>query len=169
MCTPECGVPAQMHCAHWTVVSGWLGACHTHLEGCDLLIGQHSGPLGGLLCETHRGPAIAKIICPPAAESGTTTPPPQLAWCAWCYANITNIWTSIHLRAWARNLRENKEVGQHLPSKCLSSYWRNKTQGNQSWIFTGKIDADAPIFWPLDAKSQLLRKDPDAEKELRQK
>ena len=37
-------------------------------------------------------------------------------------------------------------------------------KGNQSWIFIGKTDAEAeaPILWPPDAKSQLIEKDPDA-------
>ena len=44
-------------------------------------------------------------------------------------------------------------------------------KGNQSWIFNGKTDAEveAPILWPPDVKSQLLRKDPDAGKDWRQK
>ena len=39
-------------------------------------------------------------------------------------------------------------------------------KGNQRWIFTGRNDADveAPILWPLDAKSRLIGKDPDARK-----
>ena len=39
-------------------------------------------------------------------------------------------------------------------------------KGNQSWIVTGRTDAEAeaPIFWPPDAKSQLTGKDPDAGK-----
>ena len=32
-------------------------------------------------------------------------------------------------------------------------------QGNQPWIFIGRIDAEAPILWPPDAKCQLIRKD----------
>ena len=38
---------------------------------------------------------------------------------------------------------------------------------NQSWIFIGRTDAEteAPILWPPDAKSQLIRKDPDAGKD----
>ena len=38
---------------------------------------------------------------------------------------------------------------------------------NQSWIFNGKTDAEAeaPILWPPDAKSQFIGKDPDAGKE----
>ena len=37
---------------------------------------------------------------------------------------------------------------------------------DQSWIFIGWIDAEAetPILWPLDAKSWLIRKVPDAGK-----
>ena len=40
-------------------------------------------------------------------------------------------------------------------------------KGNQPWIFIGRTDAEAeaPILWPPDAKSQLIRKDPDAEKD----
>ena len=42
---------------------------------------------------------------------------------------------------------------------------------NQIWIFIGGTDADAetPIIWQPDAKSQLILKDPDAGKDLRQK
>ena len=39
---------------------------------------------------------------------------------------------------------------------------------NQSCIFIGKTDPEAPILWPLDAKSQLIGKDPDAGKDQRQ-
>ena len=37
-------------------------------------------------------------------------------------------------------------------------------KGNQSWIFTGGIDAkaEAPILWPPVAKNWLIGKDPDA-------
>ena len=38
---------------------------------------------------------------------------------------------------------------------------------NQAKIFIGRTDAEAetPILWPSDAKSQLIRKDPDAGKD----
>ena len=41
---------------------------------------------------------------------------------------------------------------------------------DQSWVFTGRTDAEAetPILWPLDAESWLIWKDPDAGKDLRQ-
>ena len=43
-------------------------------------------------------------------------------------------------------------------------------KGNQPWIFIGRTDAEAeaPIFWPPDEKSQLIGKDPDAGKDWRQ-
>ena len=38
---------------------------------------------------------------------------------------------------------------------------------NQSWVFIGRTDVEAetPIFWPPDAKSWLIWKDPDAGKD----
>ena len=40
-------------------------------------------------------------------------------------------------------------------------------KGNQSRIFIGRTDAEAevPILWSPDGKSQLIRKDPDAGKD----
>ena len=42
-------------------------------------------------------------------------------------------------------------------------------KGNQSWIFIGRTDAEAeaPILWPLNMKSQLTGKVPDAGKDWR--
>ena len=43
------------------------------------------------------------------------------------------------------------------------------TKINQCWIFIGRTDAEAeaPILWPPDAKSWLIRKDSDARKDWR--
>ena len=38
-------------------------------------------------------------------------------------------------------------------------------KGNQSWIFIGRTDAEAPILWLSDAKSRLIWKDPDPGKD----
>ena len=42
-------------------------------------------------------------------------------------------------------------------------------KGDQSWVFIGRTDAEAetPIFWPPDAKSWLIWKDPDVGKDWR--
>ena len=52
------------------------------------------------------------------------------------------------------------------PLECKETQLSNP-KGNQSWIFTGRTDAEAeaPILWPLDVKSQLIGKDPDAGKD----
>ena len=53
-------------------------------------------------------------------------------------------------------------------NQCL---WNDHTtKGSQSWIFIVKTDAEAeaPILWPPDMKSQLIGKDPDAGKDWRQ-
>ena len=40
-------------------------------------------------------------------------------------------------------------------------------KGDQSWVFIGRTDVEAetPILWPHDAKSWLIWKDPDGEKD----
>ena len=40
-------------------------------------------------------------------------------------------------------------------------------KGDQSWVFTGRTDAEAeaPILWPHDMKNWLTGKDPDAGKD----
>ena len=54
------------------------------------------------------------------------------------------------------------------PSACKEIKSVNP-KGNQSWIFIARTDgeAEAPILGPPDAKSQLIRKDPDAGKDWR--
>ena len=61
--------------------------------------------------------------------------------------------------------RENLECP--LDCKKIKSV---NPKGNQSWIFTGRTDAEAetPVLWPPDVKSQLTGKDPDAGKDWRQ-
>ena len=52
------------------------------------------------------------------------------------------------------------------PLDCKESQ-RVHPKGDQSWVFIGRTDAEAeaPILWPLDAESRLMRKDPDAGKD----
>ena len=60
-----------------------------------------------------------------------------------------------------------KTLESHLDSKEIKSV---NPKGNQSWIFTGRTDAEAeaPILWPPDAKGQLTGKHPDAGKDWKQ-
>ena len=40
-------------------------------------------------------------------------------------------------------------------------------KGDQSWVFTGgtDVEAETPVLWPPDVKSQLIGKDSDAGKD----
>ena len=57
-----------------------------------------------------------------------------------------------------------KTLESHLNCKRIKLV---NPKGNQSWIFIGRTDAEteAPILWPSNMKSQLIRKDPDAGKD----
>ena len=68
----------------------------------------------------------------------------------WCF------WTMV-LEKTLKTPSESKEVKPVNP------------KGNQSWTFSGRTDAEAPILWPPDAKNWLIWKDPDARKDWRQK
>ena len=41
-------------------------------------------------------------------------------------------------------------------------------KGNESWICTGRIDAEAPVLWPPDVKNWFIGRDSDAGKDRRQ-
>ena len=68
---------------------------------------------------------------------------------------------SFELWYWRRLLR--------FPLDCKEIQPVNP-KGNQPWIFIGRADdaAEAPILWPPDVKSWLIRKDPNAGKNWRQ-
>ena len=40
-------------------------------------------------------------------------------------------------------------------------------KGNQSWVFIGRTDAEAPMLWPPNVKNWLTGKDPDTGKDWR--
>ena len=62
------------------------------------------------------------------------------------------------------NLVLEKTLERPLDSKKIQPV---NPKGNQPWIFIGRTDAEAeaPILWPLDVKSRLIGKDPDAGKD----
>ena len=69
----------------------------------------------------------------------------------WCF------WTVVWEKTLERSL-DCKEIQAVHP------------KGNQSWIFTGRTDAEAetPVLWPPDAKSWLIGKDSDVRKDWKQ-
>ena len=87
--------------------------------------------------------------------------------------------SSSHVRMWELDHKE----GWVLKNWCFWTVVLEKTlespldskkikpvnpKGNQPWVFIGRIDAEAVILWPPDAKSQLIGKDPDVGKDWRQ-
>ena len=65
----------------------------------------------------------------------------------WCF------WTGAVLAKTLESPLDCKEINQINP------------KGNQSWMFTGRTDAEAPILWPPELKSWLFGKDPDVGKD----
>ena len=92
------------------------------------------------------------------------------------------IFSSSHVQMWELNHNE----GWALKNWCFWTVVLEKTlespldckeiqpvhlKGDHSWMFTGKTDVEAetPILWPPDVKSQLIGKDADAGKDWRPK
>ena len=83
------------------------------------------------------------------------------------------MWELDHKESWVLKnwcfwtVESKKTLENPLDSKWIKPV---NSKGNQSWIFIGRTDgeAEAPILWPPDRKSWLIRKDPDAGKDWRQ-
>ena len=84
--------------------------------------------------------------------------------------------SSSHVWMWKLDSKENWCFWTVALEKTLESPLNNKEiepvnpKGNQSWIFIGRMDAEAEALrlWPLDVKNWLTGKDPDAGKDWRQ-
>ena len=82
------------------------------------------------------------------------------------------MWELDHKQGWALKnwclwtVVLEKTLESPLDSKEIKSV---NPKGNQPWIFIGRTDAEAaaPILWPPEEKSQVIRKDPDAGKDWR--
>ena len=86
--------------------------------------------------------------------------------------------STIHIGMWGLDHKEGwalknwcfqtvvLETTQESPLDC-KEIKRVNPKGNKPWIFIRRTDAEAeaPILWPHDAKSQLIRKDSDAGKD----
>ena len=76
------------------------------------------------------------------------------------------IGTAIHTLLYIKEIANKKTLESPLDCKEIKQV---NPKGNQPWIFIGRTDveAEAPKFWPPDAKSRLTGKDPDAGKDWR--
>ena len=71
-----------------------------------------------------------------------------------------HIWELDHKEGWSAEVHHTEE--SPLDGKEIKPV---NPMGSQPWVFIGRADGEAPIFWPSDAKSQLIGKDPDAKKD----
>ena len=62
-------------------------------------------------------------------------------------------------------------LGKILESSLNCKIKPVNPKGNQSWILVGgaATEAETPVLWPPDAKSQFIRKDCDSRKDWREK
>ena len=80
------------------------------------------------------------------------------------------MWELDHMEDWVpkywcfQNVVLEKSLESPLDNKDIKPV---NPKGNQPWIFIGRTDteAEAPILWLPDAKSQLIGKDPDGGKD----
>ena len=79
-----------------------------------------------------------------------------------CELDHKESWVPKNWYFWTVVLEKNLE--SPLDSKEIKPV---NPKENQSWIFMGKTntEAETPIFWPPDAKSWLIGRDPDAGKD----
>ena len=86
-------------------------------------------------------------------------------------SNHVWIWGLDHKESWAKKnwcfWTVVLEKTLESPLDCKEIKLVNPKR-NQSWIFIGRTDVEAPILWPPDVKNWLIGKDPDAGKDWRQ-
>ena len=84
-----------------------------------------------------------------------------------CYIILLTCWNK---EGWApkngcfQTVVLEKTLESPLDCKEIQSV---NSKRNQSWIFIGRTDTEAPILWPCDANSWLIGKDPDAGERLK--
>ena len=102
------------------------------------------------------------------------------AWCAVVHG-VTKNWTWLSIMYGCESWTVKKAEHQRIDAfelwcwrRLLKVPWTTRRikpvhpKGNQSWIFIGRTDTEAPILWPPDLKNWLIGKNPDAGKDWRQ-
>ena len=127
------------------------GDCSHEIKRC-LLLGRKAMPKLDSVLKSRHIPLPTKVYCQSYGFSSS------YAW----------MWDLEHKEDWALKncgfwtVLLEKTLDSPLDCKEFKSV---NPKENQSWIFIGRTDAEAPILWLPDAKSQLIRKDPDAGKD----
>ena len=89
----------------------------------------------------------------------------------WSFHSYVWMWELDHKESWASKCRCFWTVTLEKILESPLNYKEIKPvspKGNQTWIFIRNPNAEVPILWSPNAKSPLIGKDPDAEKDWRQ-
>ena len=92
--------------------------------------------------------------------------------CGLSSSHVLLMWELDHEEGWVPKnyfwIVLEKTLENHLDCKETKPV---NPKGNQSWIFTGRTDAEAEasILWPPDVKNWIIGKDPDAGRDWMQK
>ena len=113
------------------------------------------------------------LVCPDITHSAFVKHRPWILTLIW---SMTEAFKELIWRTKARLMLKNWSFRTPMLEKTLENPLDCKeikpvnTKGNQPWLFIGRTDAKAetPILWPPDEKSQLIGKNPDAGKDIRQ-
>ena len=132
------------------------GNCHHEIKRCLLLGRKAMENLEGIL--KSRDITLLTKVC--IVKHGFSS---SQVWI--CELDNKKHWVPKNWCLWTVVLEKTLE--SPLDSKEIKPV---NPKGNQPWIFIGRIDAkaEASILRPPVAKSQLIRKDPDAGKDWRQ-
>ena len=87
----------------------------------------------------------------------------------WFSSRHVQLWGLCRKEGWVPNDQCFQSVVPESPLDC-TEIQPVRPKGDQSWVFTGRTDAEAeaPILWPPDGKSQLTGKGPYAGKHWEQ-
>ena len=160
----------------------WFSSC---LSGCFFsasFIGFFSAPEPSTTRVSH---SLALACLPLVISAHLMVSPTISLWMIpnGCVQYESHPWTSgplIHWQNWTSDIcLQSCSVSQLMTTPSIYTSGSNENSvdlatsdwvKDASWIFTGRTDAEgeAPILWPPDAKSQFIRKDPDAGKDWRQ-
>ena len=97
----------------------------------------------------------------------------SLTWWTWVWVNSGSLWWTD--RPGVLRFMGSQRDRHGWATELNWADWNSKEikpvnpKGNQPWIFTGRTDVEALIFWPCDVKSRLIGKDPDAGKDWEQR
>ena len=158
-------LPSPIFCPSFSIKWAWILSWVRWF--CGILV-YHVLHLLVFLIKSLLNTSCVSVYCPVMQWSRTNKGPNSQSY--GFPSSHVQIWKLDHKEGWAlKNEWFWTVVLKTLESPLDSMEIKIvNPKGNQPWMFIGRTDAEAPILWPPDAKSRLIRKDPDAGKGWKQ-